>query len=118
MTTNEAIAKYEAVIQTALNKLSSRATYQRAVITGDQRWSGADLRGKAKRFGYQYAQARKIAKSALREAGGDIISIEHGLRSTAVLINETAEKHLVYMTPRGLRIREYGAALANVKGSV
>ena len=35
--------------------------YQRDVLTGRARWSGADLRGRARQYGGRYAEARRAA---------------------------------------------------------
>lgn len=36
----------------------ARGCYQVAIVYGDARWSGADLRGKAKRYGAHYHASR------------------------------------------------------------
>lgn len=42
--------------------------YQRDALTNRQRWSGADLKGKAKKWGGKYARARKSAFNKLVSA--------------------------------------------------
>ena len=79
---------------------SLRGQYARDCITGRQRWSGSDLRGKARRYGYSYSVQRAKAHAALRAAGGVIIAIDHGLLVSAVQIDADT-----YATPRGVAIR-------------
>lgn len=77
-----------AVIDAASDKLAPRAAYARDVLAGHQRWSGADLKGAAKRFGAGYAQQRAKAAAALHAAGGCVLTLRqrHGLRTTAVAL--------------------------------
>lgn len=75
-----------------------RGQYARDCLTGRQRWSGGDLKGKARKYSY-YVQRRK-ARAALFAAGGVIIAIDHGLNVSAVRID--AEN---YLTLRGVAIR-------------
>lgn len=64
-----------------------RGEYAKNVVAGVQRWSGADLKGKAARFGGQYARQRAKAAAALRAAGGEIVAARRGGRlSTAVAV--------------------------------
>ena len=77
-----------------------RGQYARDVVTGAQRWSGSDLRGKAKKYGHTYAWQRAKARAALLRAGGVIIAIDHGLNVSAVRINADA-----YLTVRGVAVR-------------
>jgi len=79
---------------------SLRGQYARDVVTGRQRWSGSDLKGKAKRYGHTYAVQRAKARAALAAAGGCIIAIDHGLIVSAVRIDADS-----YMTPRGVAVR-------------
>ena len=61
------------VIESARDALISdhpRAHYADDVLSGHQRWSGADIKGKARRFGASYAEQRKRAARYLRAAGG------------------------------------------------
>ena len=48
----------------------------RRVILGLQRWSGADLRGRARDYGAGYARQRSAARRALEAAGGTVVA--HG----------------------------------------
>ena len=79
---------------------SLRGQYARDCITGRQRWSGSDLRGKARRYGYSYSVQRRKAHAALVAAGGVIIAIDHGLLVSAVQIDADS-----YATPRGVAVR-------------
>lgn len=89
------VTKYEEVVRNACAML--KGEYAKAVVQGKQRWSGADLKGKAKSYGYTYYAQRQKAKRALFEAGGCIIAVEHGLLVTAVKVADG-----VYETARGL----------------
>jgi hypothetical protein len=79
---------------------SLRGQYARDVVTGRQRWSGSDLRGKARKFGHTYAVQRGKARAALYRAGGCIIAIDHGLNVSAIRIDAGS-----YMTLRGVAVR-------------
>lgn len=79
---------------------SLRGQYARDVVTGRQRWSGGDLRGKARKYGYSYSVQRRKARAALFAAGGVIIAIDHGLNVSAVAIDADS-----YMTLRGVAVR-------------
>tara|TARA_R110000868_G_scaffold72000_1_gene210178 strand:+ start:1732 stop:2064 length:333 start_codon:yes stop_codon:yes gene_type:complete len=77
-----------------------RGQYARDVVSGRQRWSGGDLKGKARKYSYSYYVQRRKARAALFAAGGVIIAIDHGLNVSAVRID--AEN---YLTLRGVAIR-------------
>jgi len=77
-----------------------RGQYARDVVTGHQRWSGSDLRGKARKYGYSYYVQRRKARAALFAAGGCIIAIDHGLNVSAVAIGDD-----IYLTARGVAVR-------------
>jgi hypothetical protein len=79
---------------------SLRGQYARDVVTGRQRWSGSDLKGKARKYGHTYARQRRKAHAALAAAGGVIIAIDHGLLVSAVAIDADS-----YMTARGVAVR-------------
>jgi len=78
-----------------LDQWGNRSEYARSVLRGYQRWSGADLKGKAKKFGASYARQRKIAAKAWTQVGGELIRVEHGLIVSAVRIGDG------YATRRG-----------------
>ena len=78
-----------------------RGAYARDVVTGQQRWSGADLRGKAARYGSTYARQRRKAKKALKAAGGVVVAVEHGRLRTAVEICVDDYGNQIYLTSVG-----------------
>ena len=78
-----------------------RGAYARDVVTGQQRWSGADLRGKAARYGSTYAKQRRKARKALKAAGGVVVAVEHGRLRTAVEICVDDYGNQVYLTSVG-----------------
>jgi len=47
----------------------ARGCYQRALLDGLARWSGADLQGRAKKYGGRYAASRDSLLARLRGAG-------------------------------------------------
>ena len=75
-----------------------RGAYARDVVTGQQRWSGADLRGKAKNYGSTYARQRRKAEKALEAAGGEVVAVEHGRLVTGVALCVDDYGNQVYMT--------------------
>ena len=79
---------------------SLRGQYARDVVSGRQRWSGGDLRGKARKYGHSYYIQRRKARAALFAAGGCIIAIDHGLNVSAVQIGDD-----IYLTARGVAVR-------------
>ena len=79
---------------------SLRGQYARDVVSGRQRWSGSDLRGKARKYGHTYYIQRAKARAALYRAGGVIIVIDHGLNVSAIRIDAGS-----YMTARGVAVR-------------
>ena len=90
-----------AVVRDAIAALPTRAAYARDVIAGAQRWSGADLQGKAKRYGAGYAKQRRRAYRALDEAGGLVLSVQNGRLVTAVEVGQDDHGNAVYATLRG-----------------
>jgi len=79
---------------------SLRGQYARDVVTGRQRWSGSDLKGKARKYGRSYYVQRRKARAALFAAGGCIIAIDHGLNVSAVQVGDD-----IYLTARGVAMR-------------
>lgn len=61
----------------------ARGCYQRDLLRGWARWSGADLRGKANKYGAHYARSREGLVSRLLANGFIVTEIrrEHGLRT-------------------------------------
>ena len=88
----------ESIIAAATASL--RGQYARDVVSGRQRWSGGDLKGKARKYGHTYRVQRRKAHAALIAAGGVIIAIDHGLLVSAVAIDADS-----YATSRGVAIR-------------
>ena len=60
----------------------ARGTYQRDLLEGRARWSGSDLRGKARQYGGRYATSRGNLATRLQAAGHAVeVRIHaHGLR--------------------------------------
>lgn len=88
----------ESIIAIAASTL--RGQYAKDVVNGRQRWSGSDLKGKARKYGASYAIQRRKARAALFAAGGCIIAIDHGLNVSAVAIDADS-----YATLRGTAVR-------------
>lgn len=82
-------------------QLSPRGSYGLDVLRGRQRWSGADLRGRAKSYGGSYAHARWLASKALVQAGGAIIPTEHGQLQSAVYAGQSDYGDLLAVTVDG-----------------
>jgi len=59
-----------------------RGSYQRSVVQGYSRLSGADLRGRARRYAGHYAASRANLLTRLEAAGIDVSEDrgQHGLR--------------------------------------
>jgi hypothetical protein len=60
----------------------ARGCYQRAILTGDARISGSDLRGRASKYGVHYSHSRTKLLNRLTTAGIEwrIATREHGLK--------------------------------------
>jgi hypothetical protein len=95
----------QTILSLACASLPSRARYARDVIEGYQRWSGADLRGKARKFGAGYARQRTRARTALFAAGGMILAINNGRHVTAVPVGTDDYGHAIYATPNGVAVQ-------------
>lgn len=82
------MTEFDQTLANALTRLSSitRSDYAKDVLYGRQRWSGNDLRGKARKYGAGYAQRRRYASQAWFEAGGCIV----GRRCDGLLISAVA----------------------------
>ena len=91
----------DTIITNAQDLLNPRAYYARDVIAGKQRWSGADLKGKARRYGGHYAGQRVRAAWALGEAGGLIITTHNGRHVTAARIGMDDYGNQLFATLRG-----------------
>ena len=65
----------------------ARGCYQRDLLTGRARWSGADLKGKARRFAGRYAASRRGLLNRMTDAGYSVRTVylgSHGLRTVEV----------------------------------
>jgi len=71
----------------------ARGDYQTALLCGDARWSGADLKGKARQYSGNYASSRENLITRLRESGLVVAEIRdrdrHGLK--IMVIAQTAQ---------------------------
>jgi hypothetical protein len=101
-------ATLQDTIRRACAALPTRAQYARAVIRGEQRWSGADLKGKAKKFGAAYARQRRVALRAWHDAGGVIVAVEHGRNVSAIEAGTDAQGRTVYVTVDGVAVLDAG----------
>jgi len=63
--------------------IPARATYQRAYAFGRYRVSGADLTGKARRYGASYYRARRTVERAAQTIVGELVTVcgPYGCRS-------------------------------------
>ena len=100
----------EQVQREALALLRPRQGYAADVILGRQRWSGADLRGAARRWGAVYAQQRRDAARAWLAAGGDMVAVDHGLIVGGVVIAVGPDGCVVYETTAGRATQRAGRA--------
>lgn len=46
-----------------------KGSYQQSLIEGQSRWSGSDLKGKAKKFGAKYSRSRNRLVQRMADAG-------------------------------------------------
>jgi len=66
----------------------ARGTYQRSLLEGDSRWSGADLKGTAKKYASHYAKSRRNLIARL-EAHGFVVEMKRGKHNRlSVVIRE------------------------------
>jgi hypothetical protein len=101
--------KLATVIAAAIAALNPRANYAADTLMGRQRWSGADLKGKAKKYSYGYAVQRSKAGAALTKAGGSVVAINNGLLVTAVAIGQDDYGNVIFDTPEGLAVQASAA---------
>lgn len=69
----------------------ARGSYQRDVVTGAARWSGADLRGKASRYSGRYAESRRNLLGRLEADERLAVRIDRGKRGLLTLVIELAD---------------------------
>jgi hypothetical protein len=55
----------------------AKGTYQRSLLEGNARWSGADLKGTARKFASHYARSRRNLIERL-ETHGFVVEIRRG----------------------------------------
>jgi hypothetical protein len=67
-TTTETKAMSESEARDAARALC-RGDYQRAIVDGEARWSGADLVGEARRWAARYAESRRNLLARIQRAG-------------------------------------------------
>ena len=93
----------------------ARGVYQRALLSGEASWSGACLRGKARRYGDRYAQSRGSLLERLRASGLHVITFV--LKSGKICVAISSERFALSITytPEGeeieARIEEEASAL-------
>ena len=65
----------------------ARGCHQRELLAGRERWSGAGLRGKARKWSSSYARSRRGLAARLRAAGLSLREERraHGLRVLVVV---------------------------------
>lgn len=59
------------VVEDAASTIRGNAEYQRDCVWGNFRWSGADLKGNASKWGASYDRSRFAALAALRKAAAE-----------------------------------------------
>ena len=100
------MSKINTVIAEAIEahkKAHPRAQYALDVLAGRQRWSGADLKGKANKYGGHYARQRARAAMFLFDAGGKIVPGANGLLISATRIGTDDEGNELLDTLYGVR---------------
>lgn len=75
---------------------TARGSYQESLIAGEARWSGADLRGQARRYVGRYAASRSSLLNALRAAGLHVV--EFALKSGRKVVALSSERCAVEVT--------------------
>lgn len=95
--------RLNSIVARACAILPARCRYARAVIRGNQAWSGADLRGAARRWGSGYARQRSVARAALFDAGGCIVALRRtGGLVTACYVGMDDAGNALYETDAGV----------------
>lgn len=85
-----------------MDSRGNRSQYARDVLTGYQRWSGSDLKGRARDYGASYGQQRMKAEFYLILAGGTKIAIDHGLLVSALPVGQDDFGNALYATDEGI----------------
>jgi len=79
-----------------------RGHYQRAIILGDARISGGDLRGKARKYGGRYAASRDNLFSRLRVNGIQFAeAVEYPARKRVLVFGEPR----MFLANNGIKLR-------------
>lgn len=95
--------RLNSIVARACASLPARCRYARDVIRGNQAWSGADLRGAARRWGSGYARQRSAARAALFDAGGCVVALRRtGRLLTACRIGMDDAGNALYATDEGV----------------
>ena len=88
----------------SMQKEHPRASYAADVILGYQAWSGADLKGKARKYSMGYHYQRTRAESFFRRSGGLILPINNGKLVSAVYLCQDDYGNAVYDTLQGIAV--------------
>lgn len=70
----------------------ARGCYQRAIVTGRARLSGADLRGRARKWSASYARSRAALLRRLRADARLVVREERGAHGLRILTIEAHAK--------------------------
>lgn len=65
----------------------ARGSYQRSLLTGGSRWSGSDLKGRARHWSGRYAESRKALLRRLERAGHRCEVMVNGNRVRVLFVN-------------------------------
>ena len=68
----------------------ARGCYQRALLAGRARWSGADLKGRASKWGAHYAGSRKSLRGRISAIPGIAVRERRGPHGLRVIVIASA----------------------------
>lgn len=68
----------------------ARGDYQRALLEGRARWSGADLRGRAAKWGARYAGSRQALRARVASLPGIVVRERRGPHGRRVVVIASA----------------------------
>lgn len=77
---------------------AARGSYQRALLTGEETWSGSSLRGKAGRYAGRYARSRS---SLVERIQASLVGSGWTVESKLVLRDSRWRRCLVAVSPAG-----------------
>lgn len=80
---------------------AARGTYQRALLTGQETWSGSSLRGKAGRYSGRYARSRW---SLVERIKASLVGSGWTVESKLVLRDSRWRRCLVAVSPAGEQV--------------